>query len=302
MRAQAMAHIRQFFATRNVQEVSTPLLTAYGVTDPHVGSLKLDDQVASTSRSRSLFLRTSPEYNHKRLLAEGSSDIYELGPVFRADEHGLRHRSEFILLEWYRLGWDWRALAAELLELIQSMSVRAWSVEYRSWLSLSLETLGLDASQADPTALQQALQDSSGGMPLDLDHDALLDWWFATTVQPTFGNQTLTVVYDYPAAQAALARLKPGQANWAERFEVFAGPLELANGYAELTDADEQRRRFDADNQKRTRLGLETMTADPDLLDAMRKGLPACAGVAMGFERLLMALNAVEDIEQVCLF
>ena len=294
-----MNQVRHFFAERNVLEVTTPTITEYGVTDPHLESLML----ARSEHRGERYLRTSPEYFHKRLLSSGVGDLYELGPVFRAREHGRHHRVEFTMLEWYRLGWSWRRLADEVIELIQSLTTgRTWKIEYRSWLSISLAHLGLDASQANIDSLHEALSAVIRQAPDGLDQAELLDWWFATQVQSQFKADTLTVVFDYPAAQAALARRCPDQPDWAERFEVFAGPLELANGYRELTDAEEQQRRFEQDNQRRLNLGLPTMPVDADFLAAMRQGLPECAGVAMGFERLLMAANTLETIDEISLF
>lgn len=294
-----MSQIRRFFAKRSVLEVTTPCITAYGVTDPHLQSVTL----SPSDYQRERYLRTSPEYFHKRLLSAGAGDLYELGPVFRAGERGRHHRAEFTMLEWYRLGWRWRMLADEVIELIQSLTRdRIWNVEYRSWLSISQTYLGLDASKADIDQLHDALSAVIDQAPDGLDQPELLDWWFATQVQPHFKADTLTVVFDYPASQAALARLCPYRPDWAERFEVFAGPLELANGYRELTDAEEQQRRFEQDNQRRLNLGLPTMPVDADFLAAMRQGLPECAGVAMGFERLLMATNTLETIDEISLF
>ena len=298
-RAHAAAQIRSFFAKRNVLEVMTPTMTEYGVTDPHLQSLVL----AESQPHRNSYLRTSPEYFHKRLLVAGAGDLYELGPVFRAGEQGRHHRTEFTMLEWYRLGWSWRELAEEVIELIQSLTTsHTWKVEYRSWLSISQADLGLDASQADILSLHDALSAVISQAPDGLDQPELLDWWFATQVQPQFKPDTLTIVFDYPAAQAALARRCPDRPDWAERFEVFAGPLELANGYRELTDADEQQRRFEQDNRRRLSLGLSSMPIDTDFLAAMKRGLPECAGVAMGFERLLMATSNLETIDEISLF
>ncbi|MEM7053755.1 MAG: EF-P lysine aminoacylase EpmA [Pseudomonadota bacterium] len=297
IRAQTAEHIRRFFADRAVLEVMTPAITEHGVTDPHIESIAL----AGRANPHPAYLRTSPEYFHKRLLANGSGDIYELGPVFRGGEHGRHHRAEFSMLEWYRLGFGWRELADEVIELIQCLSPKPWQVEYRSWLSISQTDLGIDASQADLATLHAALGDRIQQAPLDHDHSELLDWWFATQIQPTFQAETLTVVFDYPAAQAALARLCPNRPGWAERFEIFAGPLELANGYGELTDAAELQKRFEGDNRRRLELGLPEMPLDPDFITAMESGLPDCAGVAMGFERLLMAINRRPTIDDVSL-
>ena len=288
--AQCVDRIRQFFAQRGVLEVMTPLVTGAGVTDVHIESLRLAD---------GRFLRTSPEYVHKRLLAAGVGDLYELGPVFRAGEHGRRHREEFLMLEWYRIGWEWSALAAEVLELVRELtSAQRWTERHIAWRALMLEHAGLDPQHATDQDLRTAAADA----PENLDRPELLDWLFATRIQPGLPADQLTVVHDFPACQAALARLKPGEPQWAERFEIFAGNLELANGYRELTDPAEQRRRFEADNRRRNLLGRSPMAVDRPLLAALEAGLPECSGVALGVDRLMMISQSASDIADVRLF
>ena len=292
--ARARAHmvdgIRRFFARRGVLEVVTPTITAAGVTDTHVESVALAD---------GRFLRTSPEYAHKRLLAAGLGDLYELGPVFRAGEHGRLHREEFLMLEWYRIGWEWPALADEVLELVRTLTPgQRWTHRHVAWRELMLEHTGLDPESASDEELRSAAADA----PDNLDRPELVDWLFATRIPPALPDDQLMVVYDFPACQAALARLKPGEPQWAERFEIFAGNLELANGYRELTDPAEQQRRFEADNRRRQSLGRLPMPVDPNLLAALEAGLPECSGVALGVERLMMVNQATSDIADVGLF
>ncbi len=293
-RARIVSAIRTFMEQRGLMEVQTPVITPTGITDVHIESLALAHQAG--------FLRTSPEYAHKRLLASGLSDLYELGPVFRAGETGQFHRSEFCLLEWYRIEWSWQQLATEVTELVnhclEELARPPWPVAHLSWRdSFAVAHLPdpLEASDAEIEGLTDAL-------PADCDRDMRLDYLFSTRIQPGFSDQTLTVVHDYPASQAALARISPQDARIAERFEVFAGALELANGYQELTDATEQRRRFLADNQRRRVLGRPTMPVDESLLAALESGLPECAGVAMGVDRLVMALSGIRDIGQIMAF
>ncbi|MEX0914985.1 MAG: EF-P lysine aminoacylase EpmA [Wenzhouxiangellaceae bacterium] len=290
LRAEIAAGIRRFFARRNVLEVHTPVITDSGVTDLHIESLSLAD---------GRFLRTSPEYSHKRLLAAGAGDLYELGPVFRAGEHGRLHREEFLLLEWYRLGWDWQSLANEVIELIDSLTPNHdWTITFVAWRDLLQRTAGIDPETADNSELRTA----APGAPDGLDRPELLDWVFATRLQPGLPAGQLTVVHDFPACQAALARLKPGEPQWAERFEVFAGSVELANGYRELTDPVEQQRRFKADNLRRQSLGRARMPIDRDLIAALESGLPDCSGVALGVDRLMMIAGDTEDIAGTRLF
>ena len=283
-RARTLAAIRAFFADRGVLEVSTPCITRTGITDPNIDSLALADG--------SGYLRTSPEYAHKRLLAAGFGDLFEIGPVFRAGEHGRYHRREFTLLEWYRLDWGWRDLAEEIIALVTSLSEQPWQLRYVDWHEAFEAATGLDPSTASEASLREATND----LPADCDRAMQLDWIFATRVQPALPGDALTIIHDYPAEQAALARLKPGRPELAERFEVFLGNLEIANGYRELTSADEQRARFCRDNARRRALDLEPMPIDEALLAAMNHGLPECSGVALGIERLLMALNGQHDI------
>jgi elongation factor P--(R)-beta-lysine ligase len=299
-RAQLISRIRRFFAERNVTEVSTPCLTRCSVTDPNIESIELN---------AGGFLRTSPEYWHKRLLADGFGDLYELGPAFRAGEAGLSHQPEFTLLEWYRVGWSWQALADEVVALIRYClddTVTTDSqhrdgeraVEFRTWNECFRQCLGIDGLEADLALLQRLADDAPPGCSRDM----LLDYLMATRIQPTFDPAGITVIHDYPASQAALARLKSGDPAVAERFEAFAGTVELANGYGELCDASEQLNRFKADNQIRRSLGRDPMPIDDHLIAALEAGLPECAGVALGVDRLVMTALRERDIRKVITF
>lgn len=283
-RARIVDRIRGFFSAREVLEVQTPAITEAGITDLHIESMALSD---------GRYLRTSPEYSHKRLLSAGACDIYELGAVFRAGENGRFHRDEFLLLEWYRLGWSWQALADEVVELVAEVAPRQdWTVEFIEWRALLARETGIEFEAASESDLRKA----APGAPEDLDLPELLDWLFATRLQPALPEGRLSVVHDFPACQAALARLRPGQTRWAERFEVFAGSIELANGYRELTDPVEQRRRFDQDNLRRRAQGRKAMPVDHTLIEALERGLPECAGVALGVDRLMMIALGFDDI------
>lgn len=292
-RAELLERIRRFFRDRGVLEVTTPLLTACGVTDVHIDSVATDHPPG--------WLRSSPEYYHKRLLAAGTGDLYEMGPVFRRGEAGCRHQPEFTLLEWYRVGRGWRALAGETVELVRTSIFDGDDtvpVREISWRQCFVEHFGIDPFSTGETDLAAL----AGDAPAGLERDALLDWLFAGHIQPAFPDGRITVVFDYPASQAALARLKPGDARVAERFEVFFGDLELANGYHELADADEQRRRFERDNALRAQLGRKPMPIDESLLAALAAGLPDCSGVALGVDRLLMAASGSGAIDRVLPF
>ncbi len=290
-RAELIAGIRSFFADRGVTEVTTPVITGNGVTDPNIASIEL--------ANGSGYLRTSPEYWHKRLLAAGFGDLYELGPAFRDGESGRLHQAEFTLLEWYRCDWGWRQLADEVVALIRRTLARSGnelSIRYISWNDCFRESLGVNGLTADDQELRRLAADAPSGCSRDM----LLDFLFATRIQASFPDDRITVVYDYPAAQAALARLNPADPAVAERFEVFAGTLELANGYHELQDAREQLARFEQDNRIRAELNRREMPIDHDLLAALESGLPDCSGVALGVDRLLMAaLGAANIIEML---
>lgn len=292
-RAELLERVRAFFAERGVTEVQTPLLTESGVTDVHIESVG--------THAPPGWLRTSPEYCHKRLLAAGFGDLYELGPVFRRGEAGGNHQPEFTLLEWYRIGWGWQALADEVIDLIRHCLEAApgeWPARRLSWNDCFRRTLGIDALSAPTGELERIADDAPGG----LERDALLDWLFATRIQPGFEDQAVTVVYDYPASQAALARLRPDDPRLAERFEVFAGSRELANGYHELSEPGEQRARFERDNRVRRGHGRDEMPIDESLLAALSAGLPDCSGVALGFDRLVMTAAGASAIEEVVSF
>ncbi len=288
LRAEIFARIRSFFAARGVLEVDTPALSSAAAPDLALSS------VTASVRSVGVephYLHTSPEYAMKRLLVEGSGDIYQICRVFRDDELGRWHEPEFMLLEWYRLGWDEQRLMAEVEELFEHLfaagpqALREPSV--RITYAQALRTyVGSDPSAATGE-LSERLRGLGVDVPRDLPHDALLDLAFSTAVAPRFPPHGLTFVYDFPASQAALARIKPQTPPVAARFEVFAAGIELANGFAELTDAAEQRRRFDAQISERVRRGLSTPPLDEDFLSALERGLPACAGVAVGLDRLI---------------
>lgn len=290
-RAQLLADIRRFFAERGVLEVNTPILTSAAVTDVHLASL-------ATQGTPARFLRTSPELAHKRLLAAGCGDLYELGPAFRGGETGRRHNPEFTLLEWYRLGRRDTQLAEETLALIRHAGLTAWPAEYISWRTLMQQHLDLDPLAASDAELRDRFRQA----PPDLDRAGLLDWLMSCHIQPLLPAGTLTVVSGFPAEQAALARLDADDPALARRFEIFAGEVELANGYLELADPEEQRRRFAADNHRRAQHGLPGIEPDKRFLRALEHGLPDCAGVALGVDRLLAVITGADDLDAVMAF
>ncbi|AWV07150.1 EF-P lysine aminoacylase EpmA [Marilutibacter maris] len=294
LRAGLNARIRAFFAERGVTEVETPVMSVAGNTDPNIASFALEFSGRTDGAPRTRWLRTSPEFPLKRLLAAGFGDCYELGRVFRDGEAGGRHNPEFTMLEWYRLGWDHRRLVTETAELVQAALAlvdRRARLQTIGYHELYRQRLGVDPASTDEAGLRAALGDIEID-PRGLGRDDWLDLLMTHRLQPGFDRDTLLAVIDYPASQCALARVREdGDAvAVAERFELYLGPLELANGYHELTDAGEQRRRFLHDGSVRTRRQQTSPPVDERLLDALEAGLPACAGVALGVDRLLMAM------------
>ena len=302
-RAERLAVVRRFFSERNVLEVDVPTLGRAAVSDPNIDSLEVSARIAGDT---TLYLGTSPEYPMKRLLAAGYPDIFAIARVFRDGELGRRHEPEFTLIEWYRRDFKLDEMVREACEFVAevldlpSLAAEFVCLTYRQAfvdiagidpLSVPLAAL-IDVAAAD-TGLRDALAD---------DRDAWLDLVLSTRIAPTFPEDRLTVLTHYPASQAALARLDDTDPAVALRFEVFLGDIELANGYVELADAREQRDRFEFEQAKRRESGRRSAPLDDDLLAALDSGLPDCAGVAVGFERLHMLYEGADAISDVITF
>jgi lysyl-tRNA synthetase class 2 len=294
-RSAMLAAIRALFAARGVLEVETPALSSAGVTDPAIESVTAD----ARSLGGAQYLHTSPEFAMKRLLAAGSGDIYQLCRVFRDDELGRWHQPEFTLLEWYRVGWDEQRLMTEVAELVATALAaatrRGAPPSVRVTYADALEAALGAAPDAATPELVRKLAGQGIDVPPGLPHDAVLDLAFGTAVLASFDAAALTFVYDYPASQAALARLKPTTPRVAARFELFCGGIELANGFHELNDAVEQRRRFVAERETRLKSGRHAPPLDEQLLRAL-PALPDCAGVALGFDRLVALATAQDNV------
>lgn len=303
LRARLNALVRDFFAQRNVLEVETPIMSVAGNTDPNIASFTLEFGGRTDGAPRTRWLRTSPEFPLKRLLAAGIGDCYELGRVFRDGEAGGRHNPEFTMLEWYRIGWDHQRLIDETVELAQAALAlvgRTAGVSKTSFRDLYLGKLGIDPLLA---TLEQ-LRNAGSDIAIDdagLNRDDWLDLLMTHKLQPAFAQDQLLAVYDYPASQSALARIREEAPPVAERFELYLGPLELANGYHELNDAAEQRQRFERDQAVRRERGSTVPPLDERLLEVL-PALPDCAGVALGVDRLLMALLGTQHIADVLAF
>ena len=304
LRAALNALFRLYFAERDVLEVETPILSGAGNTEPNIESFTTTFSGHADAGPRTRWMRTSPEFPLKRLLAAGVGDCYELGRVFRNGEAGGRHNPEFTMLEWYRLGWDHLQLIGETVALVQralgliGAEADVLSLTYRE---LFQQGLGLDPFDASEAQLREPLQQYSI-VGDGLNRDDWLDLLITHRLQADFPSNRITVVRDWPATQCALARIRPGDPPLAERFELYLGHHELANGYHELNDAAEQRQRFQRDLVVREGRIASLPVIDERLLGAMAQGLPDCAGVALGVDRLLMAMLGTDQIADVLAF
>ncbi len=296
-----MRRARDYFVAQDVLAVDTPALSQYAVTDTNIESLAV-----SARNGREYFLHTSPEFCMKRLLAAGYPDIYSICRVFRDGEAGQRHAPEFTMVEWYRLGFELAEIVDDTTRFIATcldLPTLANSVVRFDFADVFREFAGIDVTDASLDDLAKCCgADERLRAAIGTDKDAWLDLILATIVAPQFVPDQLTVVQHYPASQAALARLCPDDPRFADRFEVFCGSIELANGYVELTDAGEQRRRMDSDLKKRTDSGQAEPPWDRSLIAALESGLPPCAGVAVGFERLQMIIDGTDDMRDVVTF
>ena len=296
-RAAMLARTRLYFDKENVLAVDTPALSPSAPTDPHI---------ASMATGQSAYLHTSPEFHMKRLLADGYPDIYTICRVFRDGEKGRQHLPEFTMIEWYRLATNLDGIIADTLQMITFVLERtdlASNASRRDYCDCFVDELQIDSRTASIQDLAEVVAaDEQLRRSLGDDRDAWLDLIMATRIVPQFSPSSLTVVKHYPASQAALARNCPHDARLADRFEIYYGEIELANGYVELRDTKELLRRMDNDLEIRRKLGLPTVPRDEHLIAAMDAGLPECAGVALGFERLHMVAAGVNDIRNIVSF
>ena len=279
--------------------METPLLGGAGVTDVAIEPLVVE-RGASLRAPR--YLQTSPEYAMKRLLARDRQPIYQLARAFRDGEAGSRHNPEFTLLEWYRPGFDHHQLMAEVADLVQHCLGQR-PVQRFSYRELFREYLQVDPLRADVGALEGLAREhvDTGAMPGD--RDLWLALLMSHVIEPQLAGAGMVFVYDYPASQAALARIVEADGiEVGQRFELYVDGLELANGYCELLDAAEQRRRFGLDNARRREHGQPEHPLDERLLAALEHGLPPCSGVALGVDRLLMLATGGDDIRKVLAF
>ncbi len=301
LRAELLAEIRRFCAERGLLEVETPALSTAGV--PDIALEQMTVQAAGLGNEL-YYLQTSPEYAMKRLLAAGSGDIYQICRVFRDGELGRWHEPEFTLLEWYRLGWDEDRLMAEVESLLVTLlqphrrlapTVRmSYQDAFRDFLRV--EPLAADAE------LRAALAREAIDIPADTGGDSLLDLALSHAIVPRLDPHAISFIYDFPASQAALARIKSQEPPVAARFEAFSGGIELANGFGELTDVTEHKTRFDKDLALRDRGGRHRPPSDERFLEALRHGLPPCAGVAVGVDRVVALAAGLTNVAETIAF
>ena len=299
LRANVLARIRQFFAARDILEVETPMLAPATVTDTHIDSIPA--QVQTGDGPKTFHLQTSPEYAMKRLLAANSGACYQICKSFRQGDAGPRHNPEFTMLEWYRPGFSLEELMTEVEQLLHEFLPQL-PIPRLSYRELFLRHLEINPHQIELKPLRQLTREKLPVHAANLDATDCLQLLLGQTIEPNLPEYCF--IHDYPAAQAALAKIEPnpGGEPVARRFELFCRGMELANGYDEETDAKTLRKRFEHDQQRRANLGRPIPEIDEKLLAALNHGLPPCAGVAFGIDRLLMLLSGADSIAKVLTF
>lgn len=292
-RATILRILRDFFYQRHITEVETPLLCAAGTTDAYL------DSITATINNQTRYLQTSPEYAMKRLLAAGIGDCYQICKAFRCDESGRYHNPEFTMLEWYRLNFNHHQLMNDMDELLQ-LILKCPPAQRISYQQLFMDHLNIDPHFASIEELKEIAPDLCEALNATTDtKDDYLMLLLSHLIEPKIGFDRPCFIYDFPASQAALAKIHDGVG---ERFEVYVNGIELANGFHELQNSDEQRRRFLSDNEKRKQLGKLEVPIDQRLLEALQHGLPACAGVALGIDRLIMLALQQQNLNDVLSF
>ncbi|NKB37090.1 MAG: EF-P lysine aminoacylase GenX [Gammaproteobacteria bacterium] len=292
LRAELLDNIRSFMKEEGVLEVETPILSPASIPDPNIHSL----QTSLSEKTSKRYLGTSPEFYMKRLLAAGSGPIFQISRVFRDDATSRLHQPEFSMLEWYMPGYDHHNLMQQLSTLLISIGLS--KPVKLSYEAAFVSELGLNPHTADVSELRE-LASKKGLYEAPAERSVLLEFLFSHTVSKKLGNEQAVLLVEYPVCQAALARISSDEMPTAERFELFISGIEIANGFHELTDANEQRDRFVMENTRRESMNLAQVPVDDNFLAALESGIPACAGVAVGLDRLLMILankNRIEDL------
>ncbi len=305
LRARLLEDIRAFFRRKGVMEVETPICSSFATTDPALESFSTSFTGPGQAQGKQLYLHTSPEFPMKRLLAANSGPIYQICKAFRDGELGRFHNPEFTMLEWYRPGYDQHDLMHEVAELINGLLPKTLPVERTSYRDLFKSRLGFDPHHSNCAQLREhaVRLGVQGAESMELrEVDGWLDLLMSHCIESDLGIGVICFVYDYPATQASLARIRDGTPPLAERFELYMHGVELANGFHELANADEQRGRFDSDLERRREIGSKQVPMDENLLTALDSGIPDCSGVALGIDRLLMCLTGAEHIHDVLAF
>ena len=303
-RALILAAIRSFFWEREVLEVETPVLSQYGTVDLYIDSFTVDSSFDNTKR----FLHTSPEFAMKRLLAAGSGSIYQICRCFRDGEKSRLHNHEFTMLEWYRSGFSYIELISEVDDLVRmvlgtaAQSIETECITYQMAFNTYLKLNPF-------TATIEQLQNCASENGININHESMgqnrddwLNLLLSHLVEPQLGKGKFTFLMDYPASQAALARISPYDSNIAERFELYLDGVEIANGFQELCNAAEQEQRFVEEQAKRSENGKMGIPYDKNFINSMNQGLPECSGVALGIDRLVMFALGLDNIDQVMPF
>ncbi len=303
-RAQYFADVRHFFWQRGVWEVDTPILSQAASTSPYIDSFVTDYIPLGGNKRQARYLHTSPEFAMKRLLAAGSGAIFQIAKVFRNGESGRYHAPEFTMLEWYRPGWTLMQLMEEVQALVEHVFHQPL-FEYQCYQHLFQYWLDLDVMTCSDAEIQQCAHCQIAGLPDDFqtDRDGYLDLLMTHCIEPKLAQKAI-FVYDFPASQAQLARIEKNDTGYdvAKRFELYVNGIEIANGYDELTDAEECRRRFSKENQQRMTQSKPEMPVDEALLAAMENGLPECSGVALGLDRMIMVAEKQSQLTAVTSF
>lgn len=309
LRAELLRTAREFFHTRGLLEVETPIMSRDTVVDRHIEPFAIAGETASTASPHSashstMWLQTSPEFAMKRLMAAGGAAIYQITRAFRQGERGRLHNPEFTIVEWYCRGDDLAAGMQFLSDFCEAL-LGLGPAERLSFAAAFERAAGIDPHRASVAELSAAAARHGVEAPASLqgaDRDAWIDLLLVTLVEPQLGQHAPTILFDYPASQAALAVVRDADPPVAERFELYVRGIELANGYHELLDADALLRRSRENNAARAANGRRRLPEENRLLAAMRSGLPACAGAAFGFDRAVMLAAGADSIDKVIAF
>ena len=298
VRQSLLAKVRAFFESRGVLEVETPVISNAGGTDPQLDYFEVEGK---------RYLMTSPEFHMKRLLAAGFGDIFQITKSFRKDEFGSHHNNEFSMVEWYRVGMPQEQLMDEVEALVSEILGKPINARRTRWIDAFRNYAGVDPLSAAAEDFVATCKSQNIPLPADTANMSREDWWdylMVFAVEPALAKNGPEFILDYPQSQAALAQTYVGEDGhtWARRFELFVDQVELCNGYTELTDVAEQRRRFNADLEIRRNMGKPLPTLDENFLGALESGMPACSGVALGLDRLFMLAMNKKEIKDVILF